>query len=459
MKGLLVFVFFTIVYCEFKFHSLHLGRDGMNAINADQYALFAGGRQGRETSDILDVYNCDDNSWSTEVLPTKKSSFSSVSDGKFAYYAGGTIGGTLGIDVDSVDIYDPINSSWKRITLSLARHDLGSAAIGDLVLFAGGISNGLSVSTVDIYNTRINSFQPIAYLSEPRGFIASVTVSSFVLFAGGSNSGTKSSLVDIFSYEERLWSTASLSAARISMGVTSTGSYAFFAGGADYNNDMIYDIIDVYHAATNKWTTLALSEPRDFPATTSVGNLVVFAGGQRQDGSVSDALDVFDTVSFSWKPTATMLQGRKFLSAVAVCNMALLAGGTMEDGTQTDVVTAYIETMNLLKTDNFQVDTQIIEVDKEPKMVSLEITVCEHTVKLVAGGKGSSIDGIPLDMKKSWTETFNCGVTVRVYAKKNYEIRLESSELNVAFSRKSTGNFSYFDYFCTIGEKNREVHG
>nr|MBP9708828.1 hypothetical protein [Oligoflexales bacterium] len=88
---------------------------------------------------------------------------------------------------------------------------------------------------------------------------------------------------------------ARLSSAKRNMGSATAGGKIFFAGG--YSASGLSDVVEIFDTATKLWSTASLSVARLRVATTVVGNQVLFAGGWEDTSGPSNAVDIFDVAT------------------------------------------------------------------------------------------------------------------------------------------------------------------
>ena len=178
-----------------------------------------------------------------------------------------------------------------------------------------------------------------ASLSVARVAHVATTAGSKIVFAGGASGSTYYNTVDIYDINTNIWSTHNLTVARSNLTATSLGTKMFFAGGQTAPST-VSSVVDIYDISSNTWTTANLSVSRFLLASASAGNKVVFAGGRIYTGSgYSNAVDIYDISSNIWT-TATLSVARERLVAAAVGNKIIFAGG-QPGSTYTNVVDIY----------------------------------------------------------------------------------------------------------------------
>ncbi len=248
------------------------------------------------------------------------------------FFAGGTSSPQLEPS-DLVEIYNTTNASWSFDQLSVARSFPAAVASVNKVFFAGGMNiiTGENYDIVDIYDVENESWSQ-DNLSAPRNAVTAVAVGDKILFAGGAvlsaffQEYETSDVVDIYDLTNDVWTTEHLSQARFLMGATVVGDKAYFAGGVT-DNDIESNRVDIYDSTTGTWMVDSLSEARLFVSALSLDGKAYFAGGQNTASESSDVIDIYDPENGSWE-IASLSVPRGVVNAVTFCGKAyFIAGG------------------------------------------------------------------------------------------------------------------------------------
>eukprot|EP00241_Pyramimonas_parkeae_P003178 CAMPEP_0114236512 /NCGR_PEP_ID=MMETSP0058-20121206/6882_1 /TAXON_ID=36894 /ORGANISM="Pyramimonas parkeae, CCMP726" /LENGTH=721 /DNA_ID=CAMNT_0001348463 /DNA_START=285 /DNA_END=2450 /DNA_ORIENTATION=+ len=274
-------------------------RLGVSSCAVGSLFLFAGGQGplGRVV-ETVDIYDAKKREWRVARLQSPRKYISAVgTDSGKAFFGGGQSSPGVGGTSDVVDVYNSQRDTWSHIRLSQARMSLAGAAVLDTVVFGGGIRDRTRTGQfkwsdrVDIFDARSERLIGSGQLSVPRGRLAAVSLGSFILFAGGMGSNGVDATVDIFDTKSQTWDIGVLSQARQYLAAATSGNQAFFAGGyicesspCKHGAQDRSDVVDVFDydmiTGRTKWKFSTLSEARSNLAGLSVsGRLAVFAGG------------------------------------------------------------------------------------------------------------------------------------------------------------------------------------
>ncbi len=124
---------------------LSVVRGDMSAASAGHKALFAGGHANNLPSDVVDIYDADDHSWTTAKLSIARQEMGAGAAGNKIAIAGGQSATDFS---DQVDIYDVSTNRWTTATLSEPRALIATASIGSKIFYGGGVNSkgGIPIS-------------------------------------------------------------------------------------------------------------------------------------------------------------------------------------------------------------------------------------------------------------------------------------------------------------------------
>jgi hypothetical protein len=211
-------------------------------------------------------------------------------------------------------------------------------------------------------------------LSTPKKFMGIASSGTKAYFAGGYNGFNTTSLVEVYDVATGVWSnTENLSLGRqVATGVA-CGSKLFFAGGANSSMSEVYSTVDIYDIASDQWSVNNLSVARFDISAVSKGNKVLFAGGCNYDILCTDMVDIYDIPSGFWS-TENLSSARAGMASAVVGDLALFAGGFITGGGVSSRVDIY----------NFATDTWSIAYLSEARVWATAVTVNDKVI--IAGG-------------------------------------------------------------------------
>jgi predicted Ser/Thr protein kinase len=176
----------------------------------------------------IDIYDVTSNTWALAALSQARDYLAATSvANRYALFAGGI---NVSDFTNVVDIYDSSNRAWSTATLNQARAAIAATSLGNLAFFAGGLGVNQASNVVDIFNATSQTWST-ATLSQPRFFLAAASVEDIVAFGGGYNGSTHFSVVDIYSVTNNIWFTACLNQARAGLAAASSINQILFGGG------------------------------------------------------------------------------------------------------------------------------------------------------------------------------------------------------------------------------------
>lgn len=283
--------------------------------------------------------------WSIDSLSTPNWGLATTQNGSKAFFASSA----------AYEIYDFATGTWSIKNMPVPRPSVRAATANGVSYFGGGGYIGVSsynfFNNVDIYTSATNLWSTKT-LSNARIVGASAAVGNKVFFAGGRQILNYSNRVDIFDVTTGVRTTYNLSQARTSMAVAVVGSKVIFAGGETGNiSNGVYTTskkVDIYDNATGTWSTALLSTSRELITAAVVGNKVLFAGGRNANGTYSKVIDIYDASTNTWS-TLNMSETKYGIAAATSGTKVYLAGGTTSNsGALTNRVEIYDAAANTI---------------------------------------------------------------------------------------------------------------
>jgi Secretion system C-terminal sorting domain/Kelch motif len=273
-----------------SYEKLSVARGDIEGIAAGSKIIFAGGTDihGSIITNV-DIYDTLTKQWTLCHLSKARIGMSPATVGNKVLFAGGNsydLKVHNWVPSDIVDVYNFENEQWTTMLLSEPRIMTSSASFENLAFFAGGLNHSVVSDRIDIYNA-LTDVWSTATLSEPRFYIESVSIDNKVIFAGGLDKNAHpSKIVDIYHLENNTWSIDSLSVARAfddnNQNAAIACGKAYFAGGM-FRNQISYlegfTRIDIYDSASNTWSTDELPYNLFAHSVVSVNNKLLVAGG------------------------------------------------------------------------------------------------------------------------------------------------------------------------------------
>jgi hypothetical protein len=255
-----------------------------------------------------------------------------TTNGSKMFFGGGHEEGYIGLTVSTVNIYNTLNNSWSQAFIADRSH-LSAASCGNKVLFAGG-NNKITdfpnppygeppleyYTTVDIFDAD-NYAHTLADISEPRSNMASVSTTDKAFFIGGKTLNGYSSKMDIYDHNLNLWTVVNLPRERTDAGAVIAGNKIFIAGGKNSSGNLT--TADVYDLADGSWSTLEIPHEHPVAAMAFVNNKIIIAGG---DGLTNKSVDIYDISSSTWH-SEELSDSRYDIAVTVANNKVIFLGG------------------------------------------------------------------------------------------------------------------------------------
>lgn len=228
-----------------KYFQLNFGRSKTAAAVAGDHVLFAGGYDSYSgPSGAVDAFDKSLTKVSSYMfLGTYRHGLAGIDAGNHALFAGGQkVVDDTAVYTDVVEAYDASLTRSTVTTLILARHSLSAAKAGKYALFAGGFSSSYDYNdTIDVYDESLVYYVGVGKLSYARSRIGAASLGDYAIFAGGASSQSYRAEVDVWDGKLTKVPTTNISPGRYDMMVATVGNYALFAGGSHHRAE-----VDVY---------------------------------------------------------------------------------------------------------------------------------------------------------------------------------------------------------------------
>ena len=192
---------------EWKTKVLSQPRSGMCAVSSSKSIYFAGGYDDDTRYSTVDIYTPSLNKWETKNLSTPRSALSCVHFNNKVYFAAGVLINYKPTDI--IDVYDEINNSWSVMKLPEKKFDLKAELYKEELYFIGGTApgdfNNIYFKKIDIFNPKTNTWRFIDF-EDPVVKFASATSKDTLFIAGGRNNTKEFDVV--YFYHENISATS-----------------------------------------------------------------------------------------------------------------------------------------------------------------------------------------------------------------------------------------------------------
>jgi N-acetylneuraminic acid mutarotase len=277
------------------------------AVLEDDIYVIGGFDELGQTTDIVEVYNIANNTWSKTAAPLPEPLHHTAAasyDGKIYVVGGFTAAESPSdrIPTNRLFIYDPIQNNWQEGTpMPTARGALNVNFINSTLYAIGGRNSDRPLGSNEAYDPSSDTWTSKAAMPTARHHAGSAVVDGKIFVIGGriTGSGDNLSVNEAYDPEQDTW-IANLEAmpsersgaAAVSL-VNSSNIYVF--GGEEpsktFNNNERYD------ARTNEWTSeRPMQLARHGLAAVYAeddGKIYVIGGGPHPGLTVSSANEIF----------------------------------------------------------------------------------------------------------------------------------------------------------------------
>ena len=286
-------------------------------------------------------------------LPTKRSAFSTaVVDGKI-YLIGGFLfenrdGGPLGLS--TVEVYDTKNNSWQRLAdMPTPRLQSGAAVVNGKIYVVGGFSwigipgvDTKMLKVVEVYDPQTDTWRRKQDMSTPRRQFGTGVVDGKIYAIGGWNpfeEPQRLDLVEAYDPVSDTWAKrADMPTRRDDVKVAVVRDIIYVIGGAGWPRvgwGPVLAILEAYQPKTNHW-----HKKSDMPnliagfSTVVVDDKIYLIGGHEgvAFAEYSKRVEVYDPEAERWDESPPMPTGNSPFGAEAVNGKIYILGSERENG-------------------------------------------------------------------------------------------------------------------------------
>ena len=280
-------------------------------------------------------------------LPTKRSAFSTaVVDGKI-YLIGGFLrenrnGGPLGLS--TVEVYDTKNNSWQRLTdMPTPRLLSGTAVVDGKIYVVGGFSwigiPGVDIKmlkVVEVYDPQTDTWSRKQDMSTPRRQFGTGVVDGKIYAIGGENvfeEPQRLNQMEVYNPVSDTWAKrADMPTRRHDVKAAVVRDTIYVIGGAGWPRvgwGPVLATIEAYHPKTNRWR-----KKSDMPnlvagfSTVIVDDKIYLIGGHGGVGFAEylKRVEVYDPERERWDESPPMPTGNSPFGAEAVNGKIYILG-------------------------------------------------------------------------------------------------------------------------------------
>ena len=226
-----------------------------NAVTLNNSFYAFGGSDGHRDLDSMEVYTPATDEWkmSPATMIEGRSSFGAVTVDDKIYAIGGT---HYSYPLLSAECYNPVKQKWTSLPdMRVSRNDLAVAVLdGKIYAIGGEQSTSGCTSTVERYNVKSFTWEPVASLKTPRRGACAITFDRKIFVFGGCASAGVLRSVEVYDPETNSWSPGSpMTLPRCSHIGSVLGNQIMIVGG--FNGSTFLNTTEIYIPSEDKWTS------------------------------------------------------------------------------------------------------------------------------------------------------------------------------------------------------------
>lgn len=220
-------------------------------------------------------------------------------------------------------------------------HTATILANGKVLVIGGRDTNGVYLSSTELYDPTAGSWTNTGALNIGRGFHAATLLpSGMVLVAGGAGDSGYLSSAELFNPATGTWTnTGALNTARWEHTATLLLDGKVLVAGGYNNISNILSSAELYDPATGIWArTASLTTARDYHTATLLTNGYVLVAAGSGDNGVTTSAELFNPGTGTWTATGSLRNARYQHTATLLTNgKVLVAGNDIVNGKITEL--------------------------------------------------------------------------------------------------------------------------
>jgi large repetitive protein len=299
---------------------------GSAVINGKLYLV--GGKDGVGPKKLLRIFDPAADTWTTgaplpDTYPAVENPAAVAFNNKLYLFGGSTM--PFSGAVNNIAVYDPANNTWTDLPqkLAVARGGATAQVLNNEIWVMGGMSdNGVSLSSVEIFNPGSGSVRSGPSMSLPRDNPGSAALNGkLYVFGGrtryamgGEESGTPRS-VEMYDPGTGQWTRLmnDMPTGRRTPVVAVLNGKAIVIGGENLN--LVFNAAEEFDPADNTWRRLSpMPTPRHGAGGGTIGSKIYVVGGSTAPGIAATAVN--EVFSFDGGGPPPNLPFRLFLPLI-----------------------------------------------------------------------------------------------------------------------------------------------
>ena len=248
------------------------------------------------------------------------------------------------------------DQDWElRTQLSTKRIVFATAVVGNKIYLIGGtlfenvrrgkaVRGPYGISTVEVYDTQIHTWQRVADIPTPRHGAKAAVVNGTIFVFGGSNGEEDHALrkypmnVEAYNPQTDTWiQKKEMPVSRVEFDIGVVDGKIYIIGGATRLGGERIGRVDVYNPATDTWVKgREMPTPRENLGVGVVSNHIYAIGGRGWPkvrlGPHLTVIEEYDSRSRQWRKRGDMLDTRDWFATVVVRDSIYLVGGVLWKG-------------------------------------------------------------------------------------------------------------------------------
>jgi N-acetylneuraminic acid mutarotase len=239
---------------------------------------------------------------------------------------------SAGMTVNTVEVYDTITNTWRPAApLPRPLDHPAAVAVAGKVYVLGGFSPGIGATNGTFeYDSALNTWAAKAPMPTSRGALAVAVLDNKILAVGGARGSAVSDFA-IYDPATDVWTQLPpMPTAREHLTAGAIGGKFYAISGRSGQGNL--NAVEEYDPATNTWSRKTpIPTPRSGIAGAVANNRLYVFGGELRPG-VFNNVESYDPATDTWATHTPMPVPRHGINAVAIGNKIFVPGGATVQG-------------------------------------------------------------------------------------------------------------------------------
>ncbi|XP_063222468.1 kelch-like protein 18 [Bacillus rossius redtenbacheri] len=232
-----------------------------------------------------------------------------------------------GDSLSTVEVYDPAVDTWQMAeAMSMMRSRVGVAVMHNRLYAFGGYNGYDRLSTVEVFDPQKKAWGRVASMQCKRSAVGAAALNDRLYVCGGYDGVTSLNTVECYNPERNEWTyLANMTRHRSAGGVVAFDAHIYALGGHDGLS--IFDSVECYSPQTGKWTSVGPMQTRRCRLGVATLNGKLYVCGGYDGSTFLQTVEMYDPDTNQWQYVAPLNVMRSRVALVANMGKLWAIGG------------------------------------------------------------------------------------------------------------------------------------